>query len=262
MNGQFDGDRSSPVRCPAGIYCSIDLQVVKGRTARQRRSWAVPPCSSSTELLGWGARATHECASLLRSVVGDRTCVHAISALRRGGACQADAGPEAARIGNTVPRWDGPAPALARGTSSGRSEDRFYAWWRGLCSVKLSIHEPSRGEGSNYRPTAPLKNSPAAAEEALVRETASLKNSPSTLEDALSRESVSIKNSPSPPRGGADRGRYALNGGRSAWMLCLVGWPSTRDSASMTRHVLYLPLSGEGEGAGRGDYFAAGSSVR
>ncbi len=136
----------------------MDLQVVKGRTARQRRSWAVPPCSSSTELLGWGARATHECASLLRSMVGDRTCLHATSELRRGGACQADAGPEAARIGNTVLRWDGPAPALARGASTRRSEDRCYASWRGLCRVKLSIHEPGEGEGgplrSHFQPSA------------------------------------------------------------------------------------------------------------
>jgi len=37
-----------------------------------------------------------------------------------------------------------------------------------------------------------------------------------------------------PPPWRADRGRYAPYGGRSAWMLCLVGRQSTRDSASMT----------------------------
>ena len=66
---------------------------VKGRTARQRRSWAVPPCCSLAALAGWGGQATNGCASLLLSLVGDRIWVHAITALRRGGACQADAGP-------------------------------------------------------------------------------------------------------------------------------------------------------------------------
>jgi len=59
-----------------------------------------------------------------------------------------------ARCGGMVLPWGGPAPALARGASSGRSEDRFYAWWRDalwreaswreLCSVKPSPHEGER----------------------------------------------------------------------------------------------------------------------
>ncbi len=42
--------------------------------------------------------------------------------------------------------WDGPAPALTRGASTGRSEDRCYASWRELCDGKLSIYEPREGE--------------------------------------------------------------------------------------------------------------------
>jgi len=52
--------------------------------------------------------------------------------------------------------WDGPAPALSRGASRGRSEDRFYAlWrdalWRELCGVVLSAHEPwGEGRSTGY----------------------------------------------------------------------------------------------------------------
>jgi len=150
----------TPLRRPATIDRSIGLQTVKGRAARQRRSWAVPPCCFSTAPATWGGRATHGCAALLRSVVGDRTCVHATTELRRGGACQADAGPvppfgdlrSASCCGTVLPRG-GPAPALARGASSGRSEDRSYASWRELCGVKLSSHEPSEGEGGTDTPS-------------------------------------------------------------------------------------------------------------
>ncbi len=65
---------------------------------------------------------------------------------RAGGACEADAGPVPPRCRGTVLWWDGPAPALARGASSGRSEDRFYvsgcdAFLREQGGVKLSAHE-------------------------------------------------------------------------------------------------------------------------
>jgi len=70
------------------LHRSIGLQTVKGRTARQRRSWAVPPCCPSTALAHWGGRATHGWASLLPSAVGDRTRVHVTTALRWGGVCQ------------------------------------------------------------------------------------------------------------------------------------------------------------------------------
>ena len=119
------------------IHRRIDLQVVGGRTARQRRFWDVPPCCSSTALARWDGRATHRCASPLRSVVGDGTRMHATTEWHRGGPCQVDAGPVAsfgdlrrARCRDAVLPWNGPAPALARGASSGRSEDRSYALWR------------------------------------------------------------------------------------------------------------------------------------
>ncbi len=142
---------------PPSIHRRIGRQTVTGRTARQRRSWAVPPCCSSTMLARWSGRATHRRTSLPRSVVRDRTRVQATMVPRRGGACQADAGAvppfgalRPARIGSAVLPWDGPAPALARGASTGRSEDRCYACWRHafrreLCGVKLSPHEPARG---------------------------------------------------------------------------------------------------------------------
>ncbi len=133
-----------------------------GRTARERphsgiyvRSWAVPPCCSSTVLSGWDGLATNERASLLRSLVEDRTRVHATTEPHQGGACQADAGPvppfgdlrPASCRGTVLPRG-GPAPALARGAFTRRSEDRFYAswrdaYWRELCGVELSAHELS-----------------------------------------------------------------------------------------------------------------------
>lgn len=66
----------------------------------------------------------------------------------------------------TVLPWHGPAPALGRGASSGRSKDRFYASWRedhshaswqALCDVKLSGHEPCGG-GELLRDKVSLKN--------------------------------------------------------------------------------------------------------
>ncbi len=71
--------------------------------------------------------------------------MHAATELRRGGVCQADAGPVSERTGNTVLWRAGPAPT--RGASTRRSEDRFYASWRELCGVKLSAHDPLEGEG-------------------------------------------------------------------------------------------------------------------
>ena len=68
------------------------LQTIAGRTARQRRPWSIPPCCSSTALAEWGGRVTHRHTSLLRSMVGDRSRVHATTKLRRGGACQSDTG--------------------------------------------------------------------------------------------------------------------------------------------------------------------------
>ncbi len=157
-----------------------DVNVVPtdcGRTARQRQSWAVPPCCFSTVLAGWGRRATHGCASLLRSVVGDRTCVHASTESCRGGACQADTDAvppfgdlRPARIWNRVLPRDGPAPALARGASTGQPEGCSYAFWRcafwrcalwrELCGVKLSAHEPPKG-GTRTPPRGNTRGHPS-----------------------------------------------------------------------------------------------------
>jgi len=105
--------------------------------------------------VGRVGRDTHGCAVLLRSSVGDWTHVHATTEPHRLAGCQADAGRVSpfgdlrpARCGGMVLPWDGPAPALTRGASTRRSEDRFYALWWELCGVKLSIHEPSGGRGA------------------------------------------------------------------------------------------------------------------
>jgi len=60
----------------------------------------------------------YRCASPLHFLVGNRTRVHAMMELLRGGACQADAGPMSARCRAMVLPCDGPAPALARGAST------------------------------------------------------------------------------------------------------------------------------------------------
>jgi len=154
-------------RSTVHLYRRIGLQTVKGRTARQRQSWAVAPCCSSTALARWSGRTTHGCTSLRRAMVEDWAYVHATTELCSGGACQTDAGPVPARIGSAVLPWDG--PAHARGASTRRSEDRFYevwrdASWRELCGVKLSAHAggPGRlsGRQGNQKGAPALQRGP------------------------------------------------------------------------------------------------------
>ncbi len=53
MSGQFGEGVRAPVCRSVAIDRSIDLQVVLGRAARQRRCWAVPLCCSSTVMARW-----------------------------------------------------------------------------------------------------------------------------------------------------------------------------------------------------------------
>jgi len=123
----------------------VGIQTVSGRTARQRRSWALPPCCSSVALVTWGGRATHGRAFLLHSVVGDQIRVHTTTEPCRGGTCPADTGLVLGTCCASVLPWNGPAPARARGASTKQPEGCSYASWRERCGVKLSAHEPQGG---------------------------------------------------------------------------------------------------------------------
>jgi len=140
MSGQIGDALPAPLRRLATshrriglqtVLRRIGLQTVKGRTARQRRSWAVPPCCS----LG-----------------GDRSRVHATRELRRGGACRANAASvppfgdlRAARCRDMMLLGCAPAPALGRGASIRQPEGCSDASWRELCGVKLPAHEQGSG---------------------------------------------------------------------------------------------------------------------
>jgi hypothetical protein len=158
MSGQFGEGAPAPLRRPATIDRRSTVESVfrpvTGRAARQRRSWAVPPCCFSTALAKWGGLVETPTVCCPAPLLGGRldpcTCDHRTAQVSRVSGRRWSCVPvrdlRPARCGGMVLPWTGRRRRLRAAPPTRRSEDRFYALRWELCGVKLSIHEPS-GEG-------------------------------------------------------------------------------------------------------------------